>query len=464
MPNQDDGADNKSVEIRLDDHIPPVPKAVTVTRKKKRAQKPRPIFPLQRSVKGTLGHSTRQVLNEKALEMYSDDESVYLSDNIEEEMDADEPIEKSRAAAVAVVATTTAAAAAAAASSPSNVNQSPNDKKETQMNSQNCEAKSQILNAAATEEESENAEEKQKVEEEKMQTVLPAIPNSQTSTGNAQESLAGLASMSQSLGIESAPLAPLEVKSVPPSEPRSPLVDEGNEVAIDTGLTPGLASLGATEDIESNVVDDKGDAVDENVPSTASSTSPSGVGSDPPTRSPTNVPSARPSGEATSSPTVAARLVWVNNLSPFFGNNFPSTQLQRDVLNQVVQRDNWEPDDISDSRLWMERFVLYSFYEAGGGDGWNLNFGWRNPDLGACDWFGVTCDSSDRVISLLSQFNSLEGSLPSELGLLEELTQIGLRKYRMAVLMVFYHRQPHIACFVLDRIKSIIRQYSLCTR
>lgn len=107
------------------------------------------------------------------------------------------------------------------------------------------------------------------------------------------------------------------------------------------------------------------------------------------------------------------------------------------MLNQVVQRDNWEPDDISDSRLWMERFVLYSFYEAGGGDGWNLNFGWRNPDLGACDWFGVTCDSSDRVISLLSQFNSLEGSLPSELGLLEELTQIGLRKYRMAVLMVF---------------------------
>src|SRR5210317_1075525 len=95
MANENGGADDKSVEIKLDDHIPkvpPVPTAVTVTKKKKPAKKPRPILPPPRPVIGSVGHSARQLLNEKALEMYSDDESVYLSDNNEEAVDADATI------------------------------------------------------------------------------------------------------------------------------------------------------------------------------------------------------------------------------------------------------------------------------------------------------------------------------------------------------------------------------------
>mmetsp|Transcript_46372 Transcript_46372/g.112427 ORF Transcript_46372/g.112427 Transcript_46372/m.112427 type:complete len:141 (-) Transcript_46372:1511-1933(-) len=79
----------------------------------------------------------------------------------------------------------------------------------------------------------------------------------------------------------------------------------------------------------------------------------------------------------------------------------------------------------------MERFVLSLFFESCGGDGWNLSGGWRNPNSDACDWFGVSCDSSNRVVSLLSQFNGLEGTLPSEIGLLNALTRIGLQTNRL---------------------------------
>ena len=57
-----------------------------------------------------------------------------------------------------------------------------------------------------------------------------------------------------------------------------------------------------------------------------------------------------------------------------------------------------------------------------------MSVGWRDSTTGVCDWFGVECDPSDRVVSIKSQFNALEGSLPSELGLLGELTELGLRK------------------------------------
>mmetsp|Transcript_30472 Transcript_30472/g.73097 ORF Transcript_30472/g.73097 Transcript_30472/m.73097 type:complete len:108 (+) Transcript_30472:3265-3588(+) len=76
-----DDDDEKSVEICLDTLTitqtpPPSPKAVPETREKRRTPSQRPIFPRQGGVIGSPGHSNRQLLNEKALEMYSDDESV----------------------------------------------------------------------------------------------------------------------------------------------------------------------------------------------------------------------------------------------------------------------------------------------------------------------------------------------------------------------------------------------------
>ncbi|CAJ1945151.1 unnamed protein product [Cylindrotheca closterium] len=85
----DDDDDEMSVEICLDTltikRAPPSPKAGPETREKRRAPSPRPmIVPQQQGrVMGSpaAGYSMRQLLNEQALGMYSDDESVYLSDD-----------------------------------------------------------------------------------------------------------------------------------------------------------------------------------------------------------------------------------------------------------------------------------------------------------------------------------------------------------------------------------------------
>ena len=91
MQNQNNGEDDeKSVEICLDTltitQIPPTPKAVPKTREKRRAPSPpRPMIPQHGGIMGSpaAGYSMRQLLNEQALGMYSDDESVYLSDENE---------------------------------------------------------------------------------------------------------------------------------------------------------------------------------------------------------------------------------------------------------------------------------------------------------------------------------------------------------------------------------------------
>lgn len=94
MQNQDfrvehdnDDDDDRSVEICLDTltitQSPPTPKVDPATREKRRDSSRLSVFPQQGSVMGSPGYSMRQSLNEKALELYSDDDSVYLSDDNE---------------------------------------------------------------------------------------------------------------------------------------------------------------------------------------------------------------------------------------------------------------------------------------------------------------------------------------------------------------------------------------------
>ena len=90
-------------------------------------------------------------------------------------------------------------------------------------------------------------------------------------------------------------------------------------------------------------------------------------------------------------------------LQPFFDpDEFPASGLQSVALDWLVLNDNGliqsdSPD--SDDQL-MERLVLAILYEAtGGSDEWSLTGNWLDGATPACDWFGISCDSS-RIIDV----------------------------------------------------------------
>ena len=67
-----------------------------------------------------------------------------------------------------------------------------------------------------------------------------------------------------------------------------------------------------------------------------------------------------------------------------------------------------------------DRAVLVALYEATNGDNWKDNTHWLS-DRPLSDWFGVTTDANGRVTRLRLSENQLSGSLPSELGSLNNL-------------------------------------------
>ena len=72
-----------------------------------------------------------------------------------------------------------------------------------------------------------------------------------------------------------------------------------------------------------------------------------------------------------------------------------------------------------------DRDALVEFYHATGGSNWRNTDNWlSNSPLG--QWYGVTTDSSDRVIELELSFNGLIGQLPAQLGNLSSLTHLDL--------------------------------------
>ena len=66
-----------------------------------------------------------------------------------------------------------------------------------------------------------------------------------------------------------------------------------------------------------------------------------------------------------------------------------------------------------------QRAVLHIiFYRAMGGDGWKHNTNWMT-DAPLDSWTGVEADAQGNVIQLMLDYNSVTGSIPPELGNLE---------------------------------------------
>ena len=90
-------------------------------------------------------------------------------------------------------------------------------------------------------------------------------------------------------------------------------------------------------------------------------------------------------------------------------------------------------DDLGDTSntrgmdMKLERFALASLYFASRGQEWYQNQSWLS-DVSACEWTGITCFPGTEAVSgiFLSGY-SLNGSLPTQLGLLSQLTTIFCR-------------------------------------
>ena len=72
-----------------------------------------------------------------------------------------------------------------------------------------------------------------------------------------------------------------------------------------------------------------------------------------------------------------------------------------------------------------DRAALVAFYQAAGGAGWTLNYGWLS-DAPVDQWHGVVTDNVGRVSGLILDDNGLSGAIPPELGRLSNLIALNL--------------------------------------
>ena len=70
-----------------------------------------------------------------------------------------------------------------------------------------------------------------------------------------------------------------------------------------------------------------------------------------------------------------------------------------------------------------DKDVLIALYQSTDGDNWTNNWNWLS-DAPLSSWYGVTTDENGRVIKLILRANGLSGTIPSELGALNNLEGI----------------------------------------
>jgi len=80
-----------------------------------------------------------------------------------------------------------------------------------------------------------------------------------------------------------------------------------------------------------------------------------------------------------------------------------------------------------ESTVLVQRYFLALLYYTTGGPSWLNNRNWMSI-LPECEWYGVSCDSYNRIISKIDlSINNLVGSIPSELGEIRGLEHLILR-------------------------------------
>jgi hypothetical protein len=73
-----------------------------------------------------------------------------------------------------------------------------------------------------------------------------------------------------------------------------------------------------------------------------------------------------------------------------------------------------------------EREILKAFFGDTNGLNWYNSLGWGLDDVDVCDWVGVDCGAHGRVVNITLRDMNLQGTIPSELGLLSYLKVLDL--------------------------------------
>ena len=70
-----------------------------------------------------------------------------------------------------------------------------------------------------------------------------------------------------------------------------------------------------------------------------------------------------------------------------------------------------------------DRRTLEAFYDATGGNNWYTNTHWKDPNVGVCDWYGVSVENG-KVVGLELSYNGLTNLIPVLLKDLKDLKRI----------------------------------------
>jgi len=76
--------------------------------------------------------------------------------------------------------------------------------------------------------------------------------------------------------------------------------------------------------------------------------------------------------------------------------------------------------------VFTEHNVLETLYNDCGGRDWTDNKHWNNNDVNICDWYGISCDDADSVVSIVLGDNGMKGTLPSSIYTLPNLVQLSV--------------------------------------
>ena len=73
-------------------------------------------------------------------------------------------------------------------------------------------------------------------------------------------------------------------------------------------------------------------------------------------------------------------------------------------------------EDELQSTVLVQRYFLALIYNTNGGDKWINNQNWMSS-VHECEWYGVSCDTYENVISTIDlSNNNLVGNIPKEIG------------------------------------------------
>lgn len=84
-----------------------------------------------------------------------------------------------------------------------------------------------------------------------------------------------------------------------------------------------------------------------------------------------------------------------------------------------------------------DRSILFDLYDAAGGDSWTTSTGWKSTKVPYCDWYGVTCTSTNTGELLVSELNlaknNLNGIVPSKIFFLQGLEKLDVRQNPVSI-------------------------------